>query len=85
MKFKKKKMQKMSSGFVEKKEEEEENKRNEEVSGWVRGEGGNSKWRGREILAQCYQEWSKLYVCRRMMREAGFMVGTRLPSITPES
>lgn len=30
----------MSSGFVEKKEEEEENKRNEEVSGWVRGEGG---------------------------------------------
>lgn len=50
------------------------------------GRGVNSKWRrGRDILARCYQEWSKLYVCRRMMREAGFMVGTRLPSITPES
>lgn len=25
---------------------------------------GNLKWRrGREILARCYQEWSKLYVC----------------------
>lgn len=44
-------------------------------------EGGE----GREILARCYQDWSKLYVCRRMMGEAGFMVGTRLPSITPES
>lgn len=58
--------------------------RKKEVVGW--GDGVNSNWRrGREILARCYQEWSKLYVCRRMMGEAGFMVGTRLPSITPES
>lgn len=78
------KKKKKSSGFVEKEKLEEEIKRNEEVVGWVGGV--NSKWRRRgEILARCYQEWSKLYVCRRMMREAGFMVGTRLPSIAPES
>lgn len=76
-------MQKMSSGFVEKKRTKK-NKRAKRGCGWVGG--GNSKWRReRETLAQCYQEWSKLYVCRRMMGEAGFMVGTRLPSITPES
>lgn len=40
---------------------------------------------GEKILAQCYQRWSKLYVCRRMLGEVGVMVGTRLPSVAPES
>lgn len=73
----------MSSYFVEGKKTKKYAKKRR----WVGGGTGLTESEGgvREILARFYQDWSRLYVCRRMMGEAGFMVGTRLPSITPES
>jgi len=69
----------VSSGFVEKKKKKKKRKQAKRGGGWV-GRGVNSKWkRGAEILARCYQEWSKLNVCERMMREARFMLGRGCP------